>query len=480
MNTGILVLNQNKTYGKTKNGKKLLYKCISTNNDLGEIVLPYELKLGFSKSIKNKFVAFSLVNKEENTINQGVLEEVFGDVDDLNAYYEYQLVNKGLKQSSTVFQGKIRELSFTILEMPKETPRIFSIDGETTTDFDDAFSVDIKNQKLVIYISNVAYWIEKYGLWSCLTSAKPATIYLPNKKQTLLPPLLSKICALKEGEVKHVVSLHISFDKGVPLKTEWKQEIVRIGRNYVYETAELFESAEYRDLLALTQSQTEEQMDSHLVVAYWMEYYNRNCARDLAKKETGIFYQLPLLNECGKGQQPYTVDKIIKQWLEGGGSIKNKYYLFDRENVGENLYLHATSPIRRLPDIYNQFLLFHWEQDVIKSMNKVPPIELNELNQQIRKIKKLQMETTVLDRVCNDIEIMNKIWNGIIVSQEDSKDGLFNYTVYLQDLKLFSIIKSNICLRVGENHGVRLFLFEKEHSIKRKIRLEIQHKDTEL
>ena len=46
---GVLIINGNKTYGRSKNGK-LLYKCVPDDKRLPPFLVPYEIKnVGFSK-----------------------------------------------------------------------------------------------------------------------------------------------------------------------------------------------------------------------------------------------------------------------------------------------------------------------------------------------------------------------------------------------------------------------------------------------
>ena len=53
---GILCIN--KTYGRTENGKRLLYKCIPDDSTLPPILVPYQIQMSFSKSHKNKYILF--------------------------------------------------------------------------------------------------------------------------------------------------------------------------------------------------------------------------------------------------------------------------------------------------------------------------------------------------------------------------------------------------------------------------------------
>ena len=52
--SGVLQLENNKTFGRTANKKRLLYKCIPDDKHLPVFLIPYEVKLGFSKVQKNK------------------------------------------------------------------------------------------------------------------------------------------------------------------------------------------------------------------------------------------------------------------------------------------------------------------------------------------------------------------------------------------------------------------------------------------
>ena len=50
---GVLILHGNKSYGKTKKNK-LYYKCIPNDRNLPIFLIPYELRIGFTKDHVNK------------------------------------------------------------------------------------------------------------------------------------------------------------------------------------------------------------------------------------------------------------------------------------------------------------------------------------------------------------------------------------------------------------------------------------------
>ena len=52
---GVLLLEGNKTYGRTPNKKRLYYRCIPNNKNYPVFLVPYDVKLGFSKHQQNKY-----------------------------------------------------------------------------------------------------------------------------------------------------------------------------------------------------------------------------------------------------------------------------------------------------------------------------------------------------------------------------------------------------------------------------------------
>ena len=60
--------------------------------------MPYKIKLGFNKNIKNKYVVFEFRNWNDKH-PLGSLTQTLGDVDSLEYFYEYQLYCKSLYAS---------------------------------------------------------------------------------------------------------------------------------------------------------------------------------------------------------------------------------------------------------------------------------------------------------------------------------------------------------------------------------------------
>ena len=50
---GILLLENNKTYGRTENSKRLYYKCRPNDPNIPSFLVAYDISVGFNKSYRN-------------------------------------------------------------------------------------------------------------------------------------------------------------------------------------------------------------------------------------------------------------------------------------------------------------------------------------------------------------------------------------------------------------------------------------------
>jgi hypothetical protein len=100
---GVLILKNNKTYGRQGGNGKLLYKCIPDDMRLPSFLVPYEIKnMGFSKVFVNLYVTFQFKEWTDKHPH-AILSQVIGSVDVLDNFYEYQLYCKSLNASIQKF-----------------------------------------------------------------------------------------------------------------------------------------------------------------------------------------------------------------------------------------------------------------------------------------------------------------------------------------------------------------------------------------
>jgi exoribonuclease R len=418
---GVLVLENNKTYGRTANGKRLLYKCVPDDIHLPVFLVPYELRIGFSKTYKNKYVTFSYASWT-STHPYGQLTSTIGDVDNVEAFYEYQLYCKSLHVSITDFTNRatsvINHATYEdhvqqILANPafdiedRRDAYIFTIDPKNSQDYDDGFSirpVPLENggtgHCVSIYIANVFVWLETFGLWESF-SKRVATIYLPDRRRPMLPSILSDaLCSLQEGKPRFALVMDVIIDPATnqPVSVCYRNVLINVSKNYAYEDKPMVHAdSKYKQLLDLTARLDASVKNSHDLVSYWMVYMNAYTGAQMAAAKLGIFRASAFI--CTPTQLPLeNVSDDVARVIRGWNNTMGQYIAFSEgavlthemmniksirlerrmdkhppnpvdqpkdtipqtsmESKMMKSYIHITSPIRRLVDLLNQMMLF--------------------------------------------------------------------------------------------------------------------------
>ena len=511
---GVLIINGNKTYGrqnKHKNDQKregrLLYKCIPDDMRLPPFLVPYEIKnIGFSKVQINLYVTFSYV-EWNNKHPIGLLNQVIGPVDVLDNFYEYQLYCKSLNSSIQKFQKDTtialqdKSSHETFIESIKDKFscienrtdwHIFTIDPPKSLDYDDGFSIkqlDNDIQQLSIYIANVTILMDVLNLWDSF-SRRISTIYLPDRKRPMLPTVLSDcLCSLQENHNRFAFVMDIFIQNDEIIQIKYSNCMIKVYKNYSYEEPSLLINQNYIKLMDTTKKLSKKYKyinnvrNSHELVCYLMILMNYNCATEMIIYKAGIFRSTIIKKEFSVPDNiPEDVGKFIKIWNSSSGQYINGEELDSKQIRHEMLeldaYIHITSPIRRLVDLLN-IIKFQQNTGIIQlseSANKFYNKWLGDLeyiNTTMRSIRRIQVDCTLLDLCANNIDIMEKEYDGYLFDKILRNDGLFQFMVFLPELKLSSRITLRDNIDNFENKKFKLFLFNDEASFKKKIRLHL-------
>ena len=511
---GVLILDTGRTYGRL--GRRLLYKCIPDDKSLPAFVIPYEIKASFSKATKNKFIIFRFM--EWGACHPvGEIADTLGDVDDLNAFYEYQIWRNGLHINindftktvgraihaaggeAAIIESILLNPNF-VIEDHRHIDNVFSIDPSTSTDYDDAFSVIYEDNGIIrvnVYIANVFVWLEALGLWSSF-AGRVSTIYLPDKKRPMLPGLLSDgACSLKEGFNRFAFMMTVAFDEYGKVVDEpsFKTVLIHVNKNYAYEEPALKKALSYRILHRLTELLDSKIVDSHDVVAFWMIYMNHWAAVKLSGYCVGVFRgttgesatKLPLSDQSDLPSQyatslPFSADvmRVITAWSKDSAGSYASYCGDVRSHDTLNLsaYTHITSPIRRIVDLVNQMLFFksagfvkQFSEGSITFLDKwTGSLEL--INKNVKLIRRTQMDCELLQR-CKDVDVVGKQFRGVIIDYCEVDYGFYEYTVYLEEHKLLAKVRSGDLVGVHSVATFSMFMFDDEDKLYKKVRLQM-------
>jgi exoribonuclease R len=519
----ILVLENNKTYGreilKNNNRGRLYYKCVPDDVRIPTFLVPYEIKqLGFSKVLSNLYVTIRF-SEWTDKHPVAVLSQVIGPVDVLDNYYEYLLYCKSLnasiqnftKNTSKALKDKVSSHEKFVDSIFHKYPqienrtdknvwKIFSIDPPKTMDYDDAFSIKNINETqilLSIYISNVSIWLDNLNLWDSF-SRRISTIYLPDRKRPMLPSILSDIlCSLQKGSSRIALVMDLIIEDGNIVSFKYCNAIIHVSKNYTYEEPDLGNDEDYIKLLELTKKLSRKYKylanvrNSHELVCYLMVLMNYNTAQELLKYKNGIFRSAIIKKKINIEDKlpdniPEDVTKFMKIWNSAAGQYIDISKINDDELVSlikhdlleMDAYVHITSPIRRLVDLLNIMQL----QDNLGIIKLSPSAkefytkwisELDYINVTMRAIRRVQADCNMLDLCYNNPEVVEKSYDGYCFDKLDRNDGLYQFIVYLPELRLTSkiTVRDNMDNFVKKKY--KLVLFSDEERFKRKIRLQL-------
>jgi hypothetical protein len=221
-----------------------------------------------------------------------------------------------------------------------------------------------------------------------------------------------------------------------------------------------------------------------------MVLMNYTCAKEMLAKKVGIFRSslikkdgISLLSkEKEMDVLPDDVLHFIKIWNSTSGQyidisadseVSISHDLLDLE-----AYIHITSPIRRLVDLLNiikfqQTFGLHKLSDGALIFYDNWLKELEYINTTMRAIRKVQIDCNLLNLCFNNPDILEPHYDGYCFDKLERNDGLYQYIVFLPELKITSRVTLRENLDNYDKKKYKLFIFTNEDKMKKKIRLQL-------
>jgi exoribonuclease R len=250
------------------------------------------------------------------------------------------------------------------------------------------------------------------------------------------------------------------------------QCIIRVKRNFDYNTKGLESYSPYINLLNVTQKFHPEVKESHALVAFWMMQMNKEMARELHQNKTGIFRISTSSREIldSASTKDSTQDIFLYIWEN---AISGKYVTYS-DNISDYthvvidvpIYTHFTSPIRRIVDIYNQM---SWISIKEKRETKLV-LDIDTINQDTKIIRKIQQESKIVYLLQDTDTNTSLQMEGQILQIEEK-----NTIVYLPEYNGIVSCKTNVHSKWQLHQKVqcRIYMFERETDYRKKIKMEI-------
>jgi len=534
--TGVLILKNNRTYGRYKNNpkNKLLYKCVPNDRSMDTVLVPYEMKrVGFSKSFANLYVTFHIETYNDDAKGHHIakLDSTIGQVDVLAHYYEYQLLCHKITEPISAFtRATAQAIKHMSVELDpnssvEQSPRILTIDPGGSTDFDDAVNIETLVEaegrsayKITIYIADVPSILTRMDTWEHV-SDRVATVYLPKdaiqSKKPMLPPVLSDdICSLIADKLRDAFALELTIIDNEIVGTVFKRVQIRVAKNYQYESRALLRDPDYIKLLSVTrkmcampdQKYLAEIVDSHDVVAYLMILMNCVAARALRAEGTGIFRAAPDQGTEGMENEPTAgvtcptksdcfACPVAAQFFRSGGAaqyinienIPSEHQDVALRHAALNAkeYIHITSPIRRLADLLNMTRLQRRLGLITKETERMCSdvfyakwiARIDHINERMTSIRKVQNDCALVAAVAHEPEILENDWDAYVCDIDPESRRV---SVFIPRLKLVAraaapLIETDNELLPSIQTKVRchIHLFQDEDMVRRKVRVSL-------
>lgn len=283
--------------------------------------------------------------------------------------------------------------------VPKNLPladvAAFSIDDVTTTEIDDAFSVVVQADGMVrigVHIAAPALGIRPDDNVDKIARQRMSTVYMPGDKITMLPDSIVAAFTLAEGSNCPAVSLYATLDPSnwSVQKTETRAELVPIARNLRHNDLDELVTEEtlasgagdypHKTELALlwqwAQQLEKGRMKKREGFGLRQEQNNRidfnfyvdNDVVSVTRRKRGapldkIVAELMIFanSTWGKLLHDHGVPGIYRS--QGGGTggwaakmqVRMVTHAAPHQGLGVDQYAWSTSPLRRYPDLVNQW-----------------------------------------------------------------------------------------------------------------------------
>ena len=293
------------------------------------------------------------------------------------------------KKLDTIDEGYQQVLS-TSRPIPGFT---FNIDPPGCEDVDDVFTMEAIEDgwRLTISITDVAVAAPENSWISNEAKLVGQTLYPDNAPpKHMIPPAIGiKQLSLLPNKIRNVISLSLDWTSSVLSKPSWSLRTCSVDKAYIYDDADKETRAEMLALKRITEVIAGRTLDdSHQIVETCMLLYNKEAGRLLKNGGCGI-----LRAHNAPDELKLESLKVIHSDLERYAFSSAKYVDVNSPanhwGLGTDCYAHASSPLRRYADLYNQQCI---RQILLGQGQQTLPTHL------IMDLNKLQKDAKAYDR----------------------------------------------------------------------------------
>lgn len=272
-------------------------------------------------------------------------------------YSPWLWTKKQLNQPFVPIPHSLVESRFDMREKPT-----INIDPDGCRDIDDCISLWKEGEKWIfaISIADVAVFLEYNPLLFQHAAKIGQTLYLDGKvMRPLLPPVLSEnALSLVPGDEKNVITLFAEWNGSSLENFNWKLTRIVNKASYTYENCYGAKEIDMSEIAKISSSLVGfDERDSHKWIESFMILYNEKAAEVLLSMKSGFLrsHSEPDRERFAQFEQIGLPSKQLAfpAAVYSETAADNVFHF----GLAKGAYCHASSPIRRFPDILNQIVL---------------------------------------------------------------------------------------------------------------------------
>lgn len=323
---------------------------------------------------------------------------------------------------------------------------VLHIDPPGCKDVDDVLCWKHMEDRIhfAIGIADVAHWIVEGSDVDKTAFARGATLYRDGEAiEPMLPAAISESLASLRCDDHARPAVCLTFDL---VRCEdgsgwycdepagrWELHVLRVSESYTYDSIHSnMERADQVRTYLRAVCDTELGLDSHEWIERAMILYNRRVGEELQRAGVGL-----LRTHAGTTNEEYMALAMETGCREIGwlGSAAGAY-VAPRDNTGHSglslaCYTHASSPLRRYVDLYNQrwirTLFFGFPQPTTAAA-------AYEYNLRSKRIRRLERDMYFLSRVLTSRDELPSA-SGFVLQTKKSHGGMEVWRVYVSEWK---------------------------------------------
>ncbi len=270
-------------------------------------------------------------------------------------------------------------------DLPCADVRAFSVDDATTTEIDDAFSVQALPDggwRVGIHIAAPALGFTPGSALDAIARQRLSTVYMPGRKITMLPDAVVERFTLAAGENRPALSLYLSVSPDLVITAkESRVERVPVVANLrhhdiepVFNETTLSEGGpnfEYKDELTLLWRLAEvleagrgkPASNQGLVdYNYYVDWSTPEGIITIGQRQRGspldkLVAELMIVANSSWGRLLADVNVAAVYRAQTGGKVRMTTSPLPHEGLGVDCYAWSSSPLRRYVDLINQWQL---------------------------------------------------------------------------------------------------------------------------